>query len=169
MQYLPLTNTECDCCGDNPAVVSDLSIKDSYCEHCAVSSRCPECLGECEPTAFWLDVECDNCTDAEAAIAARLESADAVERLADELADLLRGAGYCIAVEHSRLSCSTYISVSESEESDDYIKIRVSDHALPPSYGVLNGHADIELGDYAEADLTQCQSAFAAVENIFSK
>lgn len=81
--------------------------------------------------------------------------AASISKTADAIARNLKVAGFSVTCEKSGLSASQYITAAIYDADDntifERIKIRVSDHALPPTYGALNGYADYEVGPHQEA------------------
>ena len=67
----------------------------------------------------------------------------------------LKAAGASCELHYSSHGTSVYIFASSEDEDGDIlagpIKIRVSDHDLPPTYGQMHGWADIEVGPHPEA------------------
>lgn len=76
-------------------------------------------------------------------------------RIADNIERNLRAAGFSVGRDGSGLSSSQYITAAIYDDEGGYVfeqvKIRVSDHALPPTYGSMNGWADYEVGPHYEA------------------
>ncbi len=78
-------------------------------------------------------------------------------RTADLIAHNLAAAGFCVGRDGSALSSSQYVTAAIYDDDDDgvtifdQVKIRVSDHVLPPTYGQMNGWADFEVGPHMEA------------------
>lgn len=76
-------------------------------------------------------------------------------RTADVVARQLVAAGFTVQRDGSGLSASQYLTVAIHGADDEALfgpeKIRVSDHALPPTYGAMNGWADYEIGPHDEA------------------
>ena len=70
---------------------------------------------------------------------------------ADRLARLLDEAGLYYERKGSGLSGSQYFDVKPAIEDASNLKVRVSDHVLPPSYEGVHGRADFEIGDYETA------------------
>lgn len=71
---------------------------------------------------------------------------------AQKLERAAKAMGLSVDREGSRLSGSKYLHVSDPrDENRAPVKIRISDHALPPSYKVKHGEADLELGTHADA------------------
>lgn len=77
-------------------------------------------------------------------------SNDIAERIARYAAQF----GYDVERHGSASSSSQYIELAFYKEYDDgshdyeTLKIRVSDHDLPPTYGALSGYADYEVGPH---------------------
>jgi hypothetical protein len=68
-------------------------------------------------------------------------------RLADRIMRYAEALGYDAKRSGSSLSASQYVEVAH-EERDLVLKVRISDHVLPPSYG---RGGDYEVGDHADA------------------
>ena len=75
-------------------------------------------------------------------------SYDIAERIARYAAQF----GYDVERHGSASSSSQYVNLAFYQEHDDgshdyeTLKIRVSDHDLPPTYGKMHGYADYEVG-----------------------
>ncbi len=76
-------------------------------------------------------------------------------RTADLIAHNLAAAGFCVGRDGSALSSSQYVTAAIYDDDGatvfEQVKIRVSDHVLPPTYGQMNGWADFEVGPHMEA------------------
>lgn len=98
------------------------------------------------------------------------------DKIAESVKKWLELAGFDVSIKYSWSSNSVYVIVKldyeegdkESEELydkyDGEYKIRISDHVLPPSYGVHFGDADYEIGNHMEA---YTSDYFKALEDIF--
>lgn len=75
------------------------------------------------------------------------------DEIADYLESRLKKMGYDIERDYSGLSGSRYITITnynditgkESRYNDNELKIRISDHDLPPSYDGLHGFHDFDV------------------------
>lgn len=65
---------------------------------------------------------------------------------ADRLAAALDKMGVSYNRKGSGLSGSQYFEFYD--KGDEFRKVRVSDHELPPSYGTMHGYADVEIGPH---------------------
>ena len=76
-------------------------------------------------------------------------------RTAELVTRHLVAAGFSVGCDGSSLSSSQYVTAARYDEDDneifEQVKIRISDHALPPTYGQMNGWADYEIGPHMEA------------------
>src|SRR5579872_999089 len=82
--------------------------------------------------------------------AARLTRADEIVDWANQLIVMARNAGAAAEMRNSNLSEAVYVEIStydESTESGETIKIRIADHDPRPTYQLINGHADLEIGN----------------------
>jgi len=79
-----------------------------------------------------------------AAEAARERHAALIELAAEAAAETLEATGWSCTRDGSGLSRSLYVEAYH-EETEAELKIRVSDHALPPTYGQTRGYADLEI------------------------
>lgn len=92
-----------------------------------------------------------------------------IAKIADYLEKTLKSWKISYSRKGSELSDSVYIEICENEEN---IKIRISDHDLPPTYGILNGYADIEIfgnGNLNRESGSSYFSAIAYLSRIFGK
>lgn len=77
--------------------------------------------------------------------------------IAERIARYAGQFGYDVERHGSASSSSQYVDLAFYQEyedgSHDYetLKIRVSDHDLPPTYGALNGYANYEVGPHDSA------------------
>lgn len=76
----------------------------------------------------------------------------------DKFLGHIRRTGLPIETNGSNLSKSKYVNIGipngvddEGQKIFDTVKVRISDHELPPSYGNLNGWADYEIGPHQSA------------------
>ena len=77
-------------------------------------------------------------------------------RVAHALEISLRRHGLSVGVRRSNLSSSVYIEAGTDEIS---LRIRISSHVARPTYQVLNGSADIEVGRHQDADTANASAA----------
>lgn len=66
-------------------------------------------------------------------------------KIAEKLESFAREAGLSVEVDGSSLSSSRYLKISDDEET---IKVRIADHIAKPTYEVVNGFADYEVGPH---------------------
>jgi hypothetical protein len=65
------------------------------------------------------------------------------EAISKRLEDVFIKMGFSVEKEGSALSDSQYLTLTH--ENEEPIKIRISDHDLPPSYSGLHGHDDYDI------------------------
>lgn len=69
-------------------------------------------------------------------------------QIAEKLEAFAKSVGLSVETSGSNLSSSRYLTISSEDET---IKVRVSDHDAKPTYEVLNGAADYEIGPHDQA------------------
>ena len=75
------------------------------------------------------------------------------DKITDYLEEKLKSFGFNILRDYSGLSSSQYLTITnykditgnESQFNGDELKIRISNHDLPPSYDGLNGYHDYDI------------------------
>ena len=93
--------------------------------------------------------------------------------IADRIESWLKSAGLDIIRKYSASSKSNYITVNLNPEEDEELynnydgefKIRISDHSLPPSYGIHFGYANFEVGNHMDAHASDYVEALQKIFN----
>lgn len=68
---------------------------------------------------------------------------------ADIVADHAKKLGYDVEKRGSASSGSEYLNLSIGDgDNFQTLKVRISDHELPPTYGLMHGYADYEIGPH---------------------
>lgn len=98
-----------------------------------------------------------------------------IKDIANQLIEAVKPHGWkCDEVKGSELSNSIYITFTyeEAGEPDEYgpvemygecIRVRISDHELPPTYGQLNGWPTYEVGPHGSAHVDGLEGVIAAM------
>ena len=71
--------------------------------------------------------------------------------IADRIAKYARQLGWSTQINYSNSSDSVYVTC-ERPDVLNLVKIRISDHPLPPSYRKISGQSHFEVGSHDEAN-----------------